>query len=46
MDSKFLGIGLVNALGIAVFTMLFIIFLKTVLNIKPVEGLSELVNMA
>lgn len=46
MDSKFLGVGLVNAMGIAVFTMLFIIFAKTVLNIKQVEGLSELVNMA
>ena len=38
---KFLGIGLTNALGIALFTMLIIVMLKVIFTLHEVEGISE-----
>lgn len=41
---KFLGVGLTNALGIAVFTMLVIVMAKVVFTKYEVEGISEVVR--
>lgn len=38
---KFLGIGLTNALGIALFTMLIIVMLKVIFTLHEVEGITE-----
>jgi hypothetical protein len=46
MDSKFLGIGLKNALGIAIFTMLFFIVCKVIFTTHHVEGVSEVILTA
>lgn len=46
MESKFLGVGLKNALGIAVFTMLFLITTKVIFSTHHVEGVSEVVLTA
>lgn len=42
---KFLGLGLVNLVGVAVFVMLFIIMIKVVTVKFPIPGVSEVVNM-
>jgi len=42
---KFLGLGLVNLVGVAVFVMLFIVLTKVVTMKFPVPGVSEVVNM-
>ena len=44
MESKFLGIGLTNALGIALFTLLVSVTLKVIFTKYEVEGLSEVVR--
>lgn len=44
MDGKFLGIGLQNALGIAMFTMLVIVCMKVIFTQHEVEGISEVVR--
>lgn len=41
---KFLGVGLKNLLGITLFTMLFIVALKTVFAKWEVKGISEVVH--
>lgn len=46
MDSKFLGVGLINALGICVLAMLVSIFLKVLFTRYEVEGLSEIIRTA
>ena len=43
---RFLGVGLVNALGIAILTMLVSIMLKVIFTEHEVEGLSQLVRTA
>ena len=44
MDSKFLGIGLQNALGIAIFTMIVIISLKVIFTKYEIEGVSQVIR--
>lgn len=46
MDSKFLGVGLTNAIGIALFTMLTSVCLKVVFSKHEIEGVSEVVRAA
>ena len=41
---KFLGVGLTNALGIALFTMLVIVMMKVIFTKYEVEGVSEVVR--
>ena len=43
---KFLGVGLTNALGIALFTMLISVALKVIFTKYEVEGVSEVVRTA
>lgn len=43
---KFLGIGLTNALGIALFTMLVSVMLKVIFTRYEIEGVSEVVRSA
>ena len=44
MDGKFLGVGLQNALGIALFTLLVSVSLKVIFTKYEVEGVSEVVR--
>ena len=46
MDGKFLGVGLTNALGIAIFSMLVIVGLKIIFTKYEIEGISEVVRSA
>lgn len=46
MDGKFLGVGLINAVGIGVLAMLVSIFLKIIFTKYEIEGLSELIRTA
>ena len=46
MDSKFLGVGLTNAIGIALFTMIVSVILKVIFTKYEVEGLSQVVRTA
>lgn len=46
MGDKFLGVGLVNAVGISVLAMLVSIFLKVLFTQYEVEGLSEVIRTA
>lgn len=46
MSGKFLGIGLTNALGIALLTMLVSYVLKMIFTMYEVEGLSDVVRTA
>lgn len=46
MNEKFLGVGLKNVIGIAVFTMLFLITTKVIFTQHYVEGVSEVVKTA
>ena len=46
MGNKFLGVGLTNALGIALFTMLTSIVLKVIFTLHEVEGVSEAIRTA
>jgi len=41
---KFLGVGLVKATSIALYTIILIILLKVIFNKKPVKGLTEIIN--
>lgn len=43
---KFLGVGLVNAVGIAILTMLLSVMLKVVFTKHEVEGVSEIIRTA
>jgi len=42
--SKFLGVGLVNGLGLALFTIAVIVVLKVGVNKYQVKGLTDVVN--
>ena len=44
MDGKFLGVGLQNALGIALFTLLVSVSLKVIFTKYEIEGVSEVVR--
>ena len=46
MGGKFLGIGLNNAIGIALFTMLISVMLKVIFTKYEVTGVSEVVRTA
>ena len=46
MDSKFLGIGLTNAIGVALFTMIVSVILKVIFTKYEVEGVSQVVRTA
>ena len=46
MGEKFLGVGLVNAVGISILAMLVSIFLKVLFTQYEVEGLSEVIRTA
>lgn len=46
MDGKFLGVGLTNAMGIAIFTMIVIVCLKVIFTKHEVEGVSQVVRSA
>ena len=44
MDGKFLGVGLQNALGISLFTLLVSVALKVIFTKYEIEGVSEVVR--
>ena len=44
MGEKFLGVGLQNALGLALFTMVTIVVLKVIFTKHEIEGVSEVVR--
>lgn len=46
MESKFLGIGLKNAIGLFLLYLLFSVMLKIVFTQHEVSGVSEIVRMA
>ena len=46
MNEKFLGVGLINAIGIGILAMLISIMLKVLFTIYEVEGLSEIIRTA
>ena len=46
MDIKFLGVGLTNVIGIALFTMLVSVILKVIFTKYEVEGISQVVRTA
>lgn len=46
MEGKFLGVGLQNALGIALFTLLVSVMLKVIFTKYEIEGVSEVVRTA
>ena len=46
MGDKFLGIGLQNALGIAIFTLIVSVTLKVIFTKYEIEGISQVVRTA
>ena len=46
MDTQFLGVGLINVIGIALFTMLVSVILKVIFTKYEVEGISQVVRTA
>lgn len=46
MNDKFLGVGLVNALGIAFLTLMLSVILKVIFTQHEVEGISDVVRTA
>ena len=46
MGEKFLGVGLQNALGIAIFTLLVSVTLKVIFTKYEVEGVSQVIRTA
>ena len=46
MSDKFLGVGLINAVGISVLAMLVSIMLKIIFTKYEIEGLSEIIRTA
>ena len=46
MGEKFLGVGLTNALGIALLTLLVSVVLKVIFTEHEIEGLSEVIRTA
>lgn len=46
MSDKFLGVGLTNALGIAILTMMVSVMLKIIFTTHEVEGMSQIVRTA
>ena len=43
---KFMGVGLTNALAIAIFSMMISVMLKIIFTKYEVEGLSQIIRMA
>lgn len=46
MDGKFLGLGLINIIGLYFILMLISLIMKTVFTKYEVEGLSEVIRTA
>lgn len=46
MDGKFLGVGLQNALAIALFTLIVSVVLKVVFTKYEIDGVSQVVRTA
>lgn len=46
MEGNFLGVGLTNAIGIALFTMIVSVILKVIFTKYEVEGVSQVVRTA
>lgn len=46
MGDKFLGVGLANAFGLAILTLVISVTLKVIFTKYEVEGLSEVVRTA
>ena len=46
MESKFLGVGLTNAIGLALFTMIVSVILKVIFTKYEIEGVSQVVRTA
>lgn len=46
MGEKFLGVGLTNAIGIALLTMIVSVALKVIFTTYEVEGVSQFVRTA
>ena len=46
MGEKFMGVGLSNALAIAIFTMMISVILKVIFTKYEIEGVSEIVRTA
>lgn len=46
MEGRFLGVGLTNALGLALFTMLVLVVSKVVFTQYHIDGVSEVVQTA
>ena len=46
MEGNFLGVGITNALGIALFTMIVSVILKVIFTKYEVEGVSQVVRTA
>ena len=46
MSEKFLGVGLVNAVGIAILTLVVSVVLKVIFTQHEVEGLSDVIRTA
>lgn len=44
MGDSFLGLGLKNLIGVAIFVILFIVMLKVITIKHPVKGVTELVQ--
>lgn len=44
MDGQFMGMGLKNLVGCAIFTIIFILILKVVLAKYPIKGVSEMAH--
>ena len=44
MDDKFLGVGLTQAMGLSIFTMIMIVCLKVIFTKHEVEGVSQVVR--
>ena len=46
MEGNFLGVGLTNVIGIALFTMLVSVILKVIFTKYEVEGISQVIRTA
>jgi len=44
MEGNFMGLGLKNLFGVALFTIFVIVLLKVVLTKHPIKGVSEVVQ--
>ena len=44
MSNKFLGVGIPNAMAIALFTMILIVILKSIFTMYEVQGISTVIR--